>query len=104
MGGGDGSCRGKSAAVLPSNTAVKLCIKSQDGDELYFRFGREKRMKALLSKYCEEKNVDLETLRFLYNGRQINFSATPTELGMEDGDMIDAMTSQDGGGYFENHR
>ncbi|KAK4415257.1 hypothetical protein Salat_2633000 [Sesamum alatum] len=108
IGGGDGDGSGKCESITnlegalvlsPSNSTFNLCIKSQDGEEFYYRVGREKRMIVVISWYYAKKNVYFDTLCFVYNGRQIKTSKTLAQLGMEDWDIIDAMSTQIGGGY-----
>ncbi|KAL9162091.1 hypothetical protein ABFS82_07G066200 [Erythranthe guttata] len=85
--------------VLPK---VTFSIKSQDGDREYYRFPRDRKIQFLLSEYCKGKNLDYATVVFLYNGERIKTSKTPNALGMEDGDQIDAMVHQNGGGRASN--
>ncbi|KAL9151966.1 hypothetical protein ABFS82_11G087200 [Erythranthe guttata] len=85
--------------VLPK---VTLSIKSQDGDRIYYRLPRDRKIQFLLSAYCKGKNLNFATVVFLYNGERIKTSKTANELGMEDGDQIDAMVHQNGGGRASN--
>ncbi|KAL7145211.1 hypothetical protein ABFS83_07G065600 [Erythranthe nasuta] len=85
--------------VLPK---VTLSIKSQDGDGIYYRFPRGRKVQFLLLEYCKGKNLNYATVVFLYNGERIKTSKTANELGMENGDQIDAMVHQNGGGRASN--
>ena len=38
------------------------------------------------------------SVRFLFDGNRVNPNQTPQELEMEDGDVIDVMVEQQGGG------
>ncbi|TFY52574.1 hypothetical protein EVJ58_g9937 [Rhodofomes roseus] len=40
------------------------------------------------------------TLKYLFEGQRVLPEMTPAELGMEDGDTIDAHLEQLGGGYY----
>ncbi|CAN1339960.1 Small ubiquitin-related modifier 2 [Linum perenne] len=44
------------------------------------------------------QSVDLNSIAFLFDGRRLRAEQTPDELEMEDGDEIDAMLHQTGGG------
>ncbi|KAK4425245.1 Small ubiquitin-related modifier 2 [Sesamum alatum] len=88
----------------PSNeesvvSKIALSIKSQDGDVVYYRFPRSKKIQYLLTSYCKQKKLNYDTIAFVYDGRRVKSSRTPAELEMDDGDSIDAMMHQNGGGY-----
>ncbi|XP_011091453.1 small ubiquitin-related modifier 1-like [Sesamum indicum] len=78
---------------------IALSIKSQDGDEVYYRFPRDKRLQHLFTSYCKQKKLNYDAIAFVYDGQRVKASKTPLEMEMEDGDSIDAMMHQDGGGY-----
>ncbi|KAL0456726.1 UNVERIFIED_CONTAM: Small ubiquitin-related modifier 2 [Sesamum latifolium] len=78
---------------------IALSIKSQDGDEVYYRFPRDKKLQHLFSSYCKQKKLNYDAIAFVYDGQRVKASKTPLEMEMEDGDSIDAMMHQDGGGY-----
>ncbi|KAK6138565.1 hypothetical protein DH2020_027690 [Rehmannia glutinosa] len=98
--GRSGTSNGKRQLEQPLVTpGVALVLKSQDGDVLRYRFPRDKRMQFLFSTYCQDKNLDYKVVVFLYDGRRVKSTKTPSELGIEDGDEIDCMVHHDGGGY-----
>ncbi|RVW12584.1 Small ubiquitin-related modifier 2 [Vitis vinifera] len=88
-----------------------------DGRQLYFRINRSTPLQRLLVAYCQRINIDYKTMQFVYNGNRVTAKQTPEQvvdvlginvdiirpfhhghLGMEDGDEIDALTHQMGGG------
>ena len=42
--------------------------------------------------------MQTDTVRFMFDGERIGDENTPADLGLEDGDQIDAMVTQIGGG------
>ncbi|KAG8380656.1 hypothetical protein BUALT_Bualt06G0038600 [Buddleja alternifolia] len=74
-------------------------IRPKDGGQEYYRVMSDTKLQKLFTLYCKDKDLDYSALVFLYNGRKIKTTKTPEELGMEDGDCIDAMANQNGGGY-----
>ncbi|PIA25796.1 hypothetical protein AQUCO_10800045v1 [Aquilegia coerulea] len=44
------------------------------------------------------QSVEFNSIAFLFDGRRLRADQTPDELEMEDGDEIDAMLHQTGGG------
>lgn len=76
----------------------RLRGKGQDGNEVFFRIKRSTQLKKLMNAYCDRQSVDLNSIAFLFDGRRLRAEQTPEELEMEDGDEIDAMLHQTGGG------
>ncbi|KAJ7971907.1 Small ubiquitin-related modifier [Quillaja saponaria] len=77
---------------------INLKVKGQDGHGLFFRIKRDTQLMKLMTAFCERKETDYWSTRFLYNGQRITGKLTPDQLDMENGDEIDAMTYQTGGG------
>ncbi|CAI0452347.1 unnamed protein product [Linum tenue] len=51
-----------------------------------------------MNAYCDRQSMDFSSVVFLFDGRKIRPEHTPVELEMENGDEIDAMLHQTGGG------
>ncbi|CAH1444364.1 unnamed protein product [Lactuca virosa] len=79
---------------------INLKVKGQDGNEVFFRIKRSTQLKKLMNAYCERQSVDISSIAFLFDGRRLRAEQTPDELEMEDGDEIDAMLHQTGGGFL----
>ncbi|KAF7039391.1 hypothetical protein CFC21_049395 [Triticum aestivum] len=78
---------------------INLKVKGQDGNEVFFRIKRSTQLKKLMNAYCDRQSVDLNSIAFLFDGRRLRGEQTPDELEMEEGDEIDAMLHQTGGGF-----
>ena len=76
---------------------LTLKVKSPDGNEIFFKIKRSTVLKKLMDAYCARQGVNSSTVRFLFDGDRIQDTGTPSELGMDDGDTIDAMVEQTGG-------
>ncbi|KAL3636750.1 Small ubiquitin-related modifier 2 [Castilleja foliolosa] len=81
-----------------SGLHINLKVKGQDGNEVFFRIKRGTQLKKLMNAYCDRQSVDFNSIAFLFDGRRLRVEQTPDELEMEDGDEIDAMLHQTGGG------
>ncbi|GJZ20638.1 small ubiquitin-related modifier 1-like protein [Tanacetum coccineum] len=77
---------------------INLKVKSQDGNEVFFRIKRSTQLKKLMNAYCDRQSVEMNAIAFLFDGRRLRAEQTPDELEMEEGDEIDAMLHQTGGG------
>ncbi|KAJ1430892.1 Ubiquitin-like domain superfamily [Sesbania bispinosa] len=51
-----------------------------------------------MNAYSDQQSVDCNSIVFLFDGKQLRGEQTPDQLDMEDGDEIDAMLHQTGGG------
>ncbi|KAM3320835.1 hypothetical protein P3S67_008037 [Capsicum chacoense] len=76
---------------------INLKVKTQDGNEVFFRIKRSTKLKKLMNAYCDRKSMNFNAIAFLFDGRRLRAEQTPDELDMEDGDEIDAMLHQTGG-------
>ncbi|ONK58084.1 uncharacterized protein A4U43_C09F7950 [Asparagus officinalis] len=79
---------------------INLKVKGQDGNEVFFRIKRSTQLKKLMNAYCDRQSVDINSIAFLFDGRRLRGEQTPDELEMEEGDEIDAMLHQTGGGLI----
>ncbi|PIA25795.1 hypothetical protein AQUCO_10800045v1 [Aquilegia coerulea] len=77
---------------------INLKVKGQDGNEVFFRIKRSTQLRKLMTAYCDRQSVEFNSIAFLFDGRRLRADQTPDELEMEDGDEIDAMLHQTGGG------
>jgi len=81
----------------PASEHLSLKVKSQDGNEVYFKVKKTTQFMKVMSAYCKKVGADLDTVRFLFDGQRLRPEQTPADLGMEDDDEIDAMVQQTGG-------
>ncbi|KAJ2313112.1 hypothetical protein H4R23_004542 [Coemansia sp. Cherry 401B] len=73
-------------------------INIRDSSEIMFKIKRSTKLAKLMQAYCSRTGKSSGTVRFLVDGERITGESTPETLGLEDGDTIDAMTEQVGGG------
>jgi len=96
-----GSGAGDSAAApsdsKPSGEHLSLKVKSQDGNEVYFKVKKTTAFSKVMTAYCKKVGQDPEQVRFLFDGVRVRPDQTPADLEMEDEDEIDAMVQQTGG-------
>lgn len=83
---------------------INLQVKSQRGDEIFFKVRRATKFQKLMDAYCARKGCRLNEVRFLFDGQRLNGGQTPHEQEMEDGDIIDVVVEQTGGTGAEAKR
>ncbi len=86
--------------VKPSQAlseTIKITVTSQSFENLVFKIKKITPFSKIFLKYCERYDVELDTIKFVFDGDIIKGSQTPKILGIEDGDVIDATVQQVGG-------
>ena len=76
---------------------INLKVVTQDGNEIFFKCKMTTPLDKLMKAFCNRNGVAANSVRFLFDGNRINGTQTPSELDMEDGDVIDVMVEQQGG-------
>ncbi|KAI3681628.1 hypothetical protein L6452_36430 [Arctium lappa] len=97
-GGESGLAQEDEKKPMDQTTHINLKVKGQDGNEVFFRIKRNTQLKKLMNAYCDRQSVEMNSIAFLFDGRRLRAEQTPDELEMEEGDEIDAMLHQTGGG------
>lgn len=83
---------------VPKNPFVRLeVVDPNDDGRVSFKLKRKSSIKKLLDAYCVKKGLVRGSVRFTFDGQRIDEKSTPTELEMDDGDIIDVMVEQTGG-------
>eukprot|EP01017_Pseudomicrothorax_dubius_P010846 TRINITY_DN1393_c0_g1_i1.p1 TRINITY_DN1393_c0_g1~~TRINITY_DN1393_c0_g1_i1.p1 ORF type:complete len:106 (-),score=26.77 TRINITY_DN1393_c0_g1_i1:198-515(-) len=86
------------SADAGSGEFLNLKVKSQEGEEVFFKIKKTTAFKKLMEAYCQRQGVNMQNVRFLFDGDRIAETQTPDQLGMENGDEIDVVVEQVGGG------
>ena len=74
--------------------SVVLKVVSQDGNEVHFKLKSTTKMQKIMDAFCTKQGTTIAHTRFLYDGQRVMGDQTPTDLGMEDNDVIDAVVQQ----------
>ncbi|BBG92364.1 small ubiquitin-like modifier 1 [Prunus dulcis] len=62
----------------------------------FFRVKRSIKLQKLMEAFCKKRSLDPKSMQFTFDGVGLEKNKTPEELGMEDGDEIDALELVDG--------
>ena len=62
----------------------------QDGNIMHFKINKKTQLMKLMEAYCARQSLQMEQIRFLFDGNRLRDTQTPDELDMEDDDVIDA--------------
>ena len=69
---------------------VAISVRGRDGAEVFFKLRRTSALKKVMCVYAERQNITLSGFRFSFHGTPIDETVTPDDLGMKDGDRVDA--------------
>jgi small ubiquitin-related modifier len=84
---------------IQSNPYIPITISDQSGGRYNYKIKAASITSFVKLKkiYCDKKNIDINSVRFLYDDHLIGPNDTPNSLGMVDNDIIDAVVEQTGG-------
>ncbi|ONI14348.1 hypothetical protein PRUPE_4G277000 [Prunus persica] len=76
---------------------VRLKVQfNKDGVQTFFRVKRSTKLQKLMEAFCKNRSLDPKSIEFTFDSVRLEKNKTPEQLGMEDGDLIDALVSGDG--------
>ena len=78
---------------------LTVSIKDQSGEMMHFKIKKTTKMSKVFDAYASRKGQARPSLRFMLDGRRVTDEQTPGELGLEDGDQLDAVMEQTGGSF-----
>ncbi|CAN7021353.1 unnamed protein product [Brassica rapa subsp. trilocularis] len=81
-------CRAPQEKVI-----LKVTNLEDEGIDVY-KMGTHVHLKKLMLAYCQRRNLDYRTLRFIFNGSFLRPRQTPAQLMMEDDDIIHTVMEQ----------
>ena len=64
----------------PNPEYLNLKVKSQDGEEVFFKIKRTTQFRKLMEAYCQRQTVSMNNVRFLFDGEKIIETQTPSEV------------------------
>ncbi len=65
--------------------------------ELEVKMYEETAMTKLMQGYCVKRNLNVNCLKFVFEGERVVATDTPKSLGIADGDTVEVFAEQQGG-------
>ncbi len=82
----------------PDDTLV-VKISGQGMEQIYFKIKANSTFQRMMERYAQRNGIrDLKSVNFLLNGESIRPDQTPQQMGMIEGDEIEVVGMQIGGG------
>jgi len=77
---------------------VRLRCVNEIGEEVNFKVKPNTKVGKIMKAYCLRFGVQLNEIRFLFDGNRLNGQQTVAKAGLVDEDTIDVYAEQRGGG------
>ncbi|XP_045601228.2 NFATC2-interacting protein [Procambarus clarkii] len=90
--GGIQSKASDNTQMLENNGPDSVCLKIQNADRkgaISIFINRYDKMIVMMHRYADEKNINIDKLKFLFDGEILNPSDTPQSLDLDGGECID---------------
>ncbi|XP_067118896.1 small ubiquitin-related modifier 3-like isoform X2 [Centruroides vittatus] len=83
--------------VKAESEQINLKVVGQDGSVVHFKIKKHTPFRKLMTTYCDRAGLNIQNVRFRFDGQPISELDTPSGLEMEDEDTIDVFQQQTGG-------
>ena len=78
---------------------IHIGVQDQNGGAIiHFKIKKSTPFKKLMNAYCTRQKVNMESLRFTFDGNRLRPTDCPNDHQMEDGDTLEVFQEQCGGG------
>jgi len=81
-----------------------MCIKlmSNTGKEVIFSVKPTTKLGTIMHAYCKRLRLNIDSVRFLFDGNRMNEGLLVSQAGLEPDDIIDVQEAVEGGGPETN--
>jgi hypothetical protein len=76
---------------------MKIELKASQDDSLIFEMKPTTKFRRVLESYAQNKGIQPDTIKMFFDGERLDLEASPSTIGIEDGDVVDVHYSQIGG-------
>jgi len=80
-----------------STEHINLKVQGQDGAVIHFKIKKNTPLRKLMTAYCDRLGLKIQTVRFIFDGNNVQEGDTPTSLDMDEHDTIEVFQTQTGG-------
>lgn len=80
-----------------------MCIKlmSNTGKEVIFSVKPTTKLGTIMHAYCKRLRLNIDSVRFLFDGNRMNEALLVSQAGLEPDDIIDVQEAMEGGGSLD---
>ena len=95
-----GANQNQATGAAANGGLIHIKVTSQNNEEIIFKVKPSTPFEKIIDKYCERFNItNKNAIRFLFDGEVVKRGQTPQELNLEDGDCLECIIEQVGGGH-----
>lgn len=76
---------------------LQIGIKSPHGEVTKFKVKHTTKMSKVMKAFASRNDLDINVIKFIFDGERVGADDTPKTLEMEEGDCIDLFQEQEGG-------
>eukprot|EP00611_Tribonema_gayanum_P032109 TRINITY_DN9452_c0_g1_i1.p1 TRINITY_DN9452_c0_g1~~TRINITY_DN9452_c0_g1_i1.p1 ORF type:complete len:126 (-),score=30.88 TRINITY_DN9452_c0_g1_i1:383-733(-) len=87
-------------AAAPDDGRIVVSVQDQSGGaDFHVRVKTSLKLSKIFKRYAEEKNLQLDTLRFVYDGQTVSLTPDKTvaDIGLEHNSQLQVFLEQHGG-------
>ena len=72
----------------PRSNTITIKVMAHDNTKFYFKVSMSTPFRRLMDAYCEERGVPSGSFRFVFEADRLRPEETPSDVGMEDEDVV----------------
>jgi small ubiquitin-related modifier len=77
---------------------LNIRVRSQQGEEVLFKIKQHTQMEKVIKAFSDKVGIEPASLRLTFDGERVTGDQTAADLELADGDVLDVMEFQIGGG------
>ena len=77
---------------------MRIKLISNTNKEVLFEVSSTTKMGTVMHAYCNRLKINIDSVRFLFDGNRINEGLLVSQAGLEQDDIIDVQEAMEGGG------
>ena len=80
---------------------LRIKLVSNTNKEVLFEVSGKTKLGTVMHAYCNRLKININSVRFLFDGNRINEGLLVSQAGLEQDDIIDVQEAMEGGGEFQ---
>lgn len=81
--------------------AIRIKLMSNTGKEVQFQVKPATKLGTIMHAYCQRLKLNIDSVRFLFDGNRMNEALLVSQAGLEMDDIIDVQEAMEGGGGLQ---
>ena len=86
---------------IMAENAIRIKLMSNTGKEVQFQVKPTTKLGTIMHAYCQRLKLNIDSVRFLFDGNRMNEGLLVSQAGLEMDDIIDVQEAMEGGGGLQ---